>query len=524
MTHGHRSSTVRLRIVLVLVLAALAALVIAIASGAIETRPDTRPDARPDRPGWRPRLHLTPAHGWMNDVQRPLLVDGRWRLYNLVNPDYPGANGTSWQAAESTDLVHWKVAGTAIEKYRNGLGDVETGSAVVDTHDTSGFGPGAVVVIATQQLDGVQRQSLFYSRDGGRTFGSYRGNPVLDNPGAADFRDPKVVWDGRRHQWLMVLAEGQRIGFYTSPDLKHWTYVSDYARGDLGTLECPDLFRMSVVGDPSRTTWVLGTSANGASSGGTAGYAYWTGRWDGRRFTADRPDPLWLDHGSDFYAGVTWSDPRRSVSGQLAERYAIGWMNNWSYARDVPGLPSTGGPNTLVRRLRLADVAGRPTLVSSPIGLGAAVEAEVRGHTGSVSSTATIGRTDRRTFRLHVRLRRHGAQESRIVVGAEDGSQLTIGYDWGRRQAFVVRDADAIARRMPKTYRQVRTATTDPLADGSVDLDLVVDGAATEVFVNHGVASLSDLVFLGPGPRTINAESVGGSTDVDAADLSVLGG
>jgi levanbiose-producing levanase len=269
---------------------------------------------------------------------------------------------------------------------------------------------------------------------------------------------------------------------------------------------------------------VLGTSASGASSGGTTGYAYWTGHWDGRRFTADRREPLWLDHGSDFYAGVTWSDPRRSRPDQLAERYAIGWMSNWSYARDVPALPSTGGPDTLVRRIRLADVAGRPTLVSAPVGLAGVTERTVSARTGTVSGSATLVRTDRSAYRLRVRLRRAGAHESRIVVRATDGSQMTVGYDWARRQAFVARDADAIAGRMPDSYREVRTAAVDPLADGSVDLDLVVDGAATEVFVNHGVASLSDLAFLGPGTRAIRLESVGGPTHVTTADLSDLGG
>ncbi len=41
----------------------------------------------------------------------------------------------------------------------------------------------------------MQRQSLFTSTDGGRTFQNYEGNPIMDNPGVTDWRDPKVVWD-----------------------------------------------------------------------------------------------------------------------------------------------------------------------------------------------------------------------------------------------------------------------------------------------------------------------------------------
>ena len=78
----------------------------------------------------------------MNDPQRPFWLDGAWHYYYLYNADYPDGNGTEWYHATSTDLVHWREEGVAIEKYENGLGDIETGSAVVDTENTAGFGRG----------------------------------------------------------------------------------------------------------------------------------------------------------------------------------------------------------------------------------------------------------------------------------------------------------------------------------------------------------------------------------------------
>ena len=46
------------------------------------------------------------------------------------------------------------------------------------------------------------------------------------------------------------------------------------------------------------------------------------GSFDGQKFVADDIDyPLWLDYGTDNYAGVTWSNvPDRTIY--------IGWMNN----------------------------------------------------------------------------------------------------------------------------------------------------------------------------------------------------
>ena len=93
---------------------------------------------------------------------------------------------------------------------------------------------------------------------------------------------------------------------------------------------------MSVDGDPAHTRWVLAAGANGASTGMTTGTLYWTGDWDGERFTADDDKPRWLDAGADFYAMVTWEDPRLSDTERLASRYAIGWLNNWAYATKLP--------------------------------------------------------------------------------------------------------------------------------------------------------------------------------------------
>ncbi len=245
----------------------------------------------------------------MNDPQKPILIDGVWHYYYLYNADHPDGNGTAWYHSTSTDLVHWQDQGVAIEKYTNGLGDIWTGTAVVDHDGTAGFGEGAVIALVTQQTDGVQRQSLFFSTDGGYTFESYDGNPVMDNPGVADWRDPRVIWDDAAGHWVMALAEHDRIGFYTSPNLRDWTYTSDFVTTGLGVLECPDLFPMAVDGDPDDVRWVLVAGANGAAEGMTTGTVYWIGDWDGERFTADGTGHQWLDRGADYYAAVTWDDP-----------------------------------------------------------------------------------------------------------------------------------------------------------------------------------------------------------------------
>lgn len=510
---------------------------VVIATGGDSVSPADRPAAsappepeytRPaDWSPYRPAVHLTPADRWMNDPQRPFWLDGAWHYYYLYNGDYPDGNGTEWYHATSTDLVHWREEGVAIAKYENGLGDIETGSAVVDTGNTAGFGAGAVIAIMTQQDAGVQRQSLFVSTDGGYRFESFDGNPVMDNPGSQHWRDPRIVWDDARREWLMVLAEGHKLGFYTSPDLKGWTYRSGFERDDLGILECPDLFRMSLDGDPAKTTWVLAAGVNGGEHGMTTGTAYWTGDWDGEAFTAADPEPAWLDRGADFYATVTWDDPRLPESERLAARYAIGWLNNWSYAGDLPTDDWHGGADSVVRELVLRTVDDRPTLVSTPVEALDALEGEAETNEGEQVTDAAstpLPQPVSDAYRLRVEVAPDPddpASEVRFRIKEGDGAFATVGVDFGAGVAFVARDTDAAAPAMPDAYRAVRTAPA-PLRDGVVTLDVIVDASSVEVFVNGGEAALSSVVFGAPGANGLSVESVAGTTEVRSLRLAPL--
>ena len=61
----------------------------------------------------------------------------------------------------------------------------------------------------------------------------------------------------------------------------------------------------------------------------------------------------------DNYAGVTWSN-----TGD--RKMLIGWMNNWSYAGDVPCSPWRSAM-TLPRELKLGKYDGKPLLCSTVV-------------------------------------------------------------------------------------------------------------------------------------------------------------
>jgi len=238
-----------------------------------------------------------------------------------------------WGSAVSTDLLHWNELPIAL--YPDELGLIFSGSAVVDTKNTSGFQQNndedVIVAIFTHAGD-TQQQSIAFSNDRGRRFVKYVGNPVISNPGIPDFRDPKVT--PYNDKWIMVLAVANRIQFFESTDLKSWILISEFGNDPTegshgGVWECPELIPLEYNGE---TLWILLVSINPGGPNRGSATQYFVGHFNGTTFQTLYPggESLWIDWGQDNYAGVTFANEPNNRS------ILMGWMNNWLYANQLP--------------------------------------------------------------------------------------------------------------------------------------------------------------------------------------------
>ena len=59
---------------------------------------------------YRPQIHYTVHHNWMNDPNGMVFDGTRWHLYYQFNPNGENVDfgGMSWGHASSLDLVHWE--------------------------------------------------------------------------------------------------------------------------------------------------------------------------------------------------------------------------------------------------------------------------------------------------------------------------------------------------------------------------------------------------------------------------------
>lgn len=412
---------------------------------------------------YRPQFHFTARKGWLNDPNGLVYYKGQYHLFFQHNPMGNEWGNMTWGHAASKDMLRWQQLANAIEP--DALGTIFSGSAVIDWNDTAGFGKEAMVCIYTAAGKPFT-QSLAYSTDGGRTFKKYDKNPVLNNLSDGN-RDPKVFWHEPTKKWVMVLYVDvkddakkniQTIHFFSSPNLKEWTYLS---RID-GFFECPDCFELPVDGDPAKTKWVA-FAADGN---------YILGTFNGDKFTKEA-GKFKGDSGANFYAAQTYSD----IPQADGRRILIGWMRGGKY----PGMPfnqQMAFPSELTLKttpegIRLCKWPVREiaTLVAAEKDFGG-VEVkpgddplkDLKGELFDIEATIDVGDASAVTFDLRgVKLR--WAKEGRLTLGS---------------------------------------AATEMKADaGKISLRILIDRSSIEVFGNGGAVTMSSCFLPRPGNVTM---------------------
>ena len=455
---------------------------------------------------WRPVYHFAPQWGWMNDPNGMVYKDGEYHLFYQYNPYGSRWGNMNWGHAISRDLVSWEHMPVAISP--DGLGTIFSGSAVVDKDNTAGFGANAIVAFYTQ-ASARQMQSIAYSTDNGRTFKKYAGNPVLTGD-VADFRDPKVSWHEGTHKWILTLAVGQEIRFYSSPNLKDWTYESNFGEGQGnhgGVWECPDLFELPVAGT-SQKKWVLIVNINPGGPFGGSATQYFVGSFDGHKFVNESPKATkWMDFGKDHYATVTWSNaPQNRV-------IALAWMSNWQYANEVPTMQYRSS-NSVPRDLRLFVKDGETYLQSAPSPeLLALRKDKVMSKSFSVGKAYTIDQLmsdNKGTYEITMTVRQKKQGNLSMRLMNEQGEEIEYSLDMAKRELTCIRDKSGVTG----FSKDFITPTVTQVDGGDLQLRFLVDRSSVEAFVNDGRFVMTNLVFPHTPYNKVMFSATGGSVSV----------
>ena len=460
-----------------------------------------------NREKYRPVYHFTPAYGWMNDPNGMVYKDGEYHLYYQHNPYGSMWGNMHWGHAVSKDLVNWSHMPEAIAP--DWLGAIFSGSCVVDKNNSAGFGKDAIIAIYTSASD-KQSQSIAYSTDNGKTFKRYSMNPVLTSQ-LRDFRDPKVFWYEPANKWMLILAAGQEMQIYSSPNLKEWTMESSFGKGQGahgGVWECPDLIELPVEGTDKKK-WVLICNLNPGGPYGGSATQYFVGNFDGHKFTNEFPaETKWMDYGKDHYAAVTWSNAPDD------RHVAIAWMSNWQYANDVPTRQYRSA-NSVPRDLTLYETGGdifiRNTPAKELLNLRSKALVDKSFRVSGKKTLKNFISSGSKSYEIELDIKNKNAKIIGISFTNSQGEDVTLEYNVVEKKLSFDRTRSGITG----FSNDFPAVTSAPVESGDdLKLRIFVDSSSMEIFANDGKSVMTNLIFPGSPYDNLIFYSNGGTYKV----------
>ncbi len=458
---------------------------------------------------YRPQIHFAQKEKWMNDPNGMVYYKGVYHLFYQYYPDSTVWGPNHWGHATSKDLVHWHHEPVAL--HPDSLGLIASGSAVVDQNNTSGFGKNgktplvAIYAYINQPLERqnklAQYQAIAYSLDDGYTWTKYEHNPVVQNPGVKDFRDPKVMWYEPQKKWIMTVAAKDRVMFYSAPDLKNWKKESDFG-SDIGAhggvWECPDLFPLS---DNGKRVWVLVVNVNPGGPNKGSATQYFLGDFDGNKFTPSDTTTKWLDYGPDEYAGVTWSN-----TGD--RKIFLGWMSNWLYANVVP-TQRWRGAMTIPRGLKLKHVGNTMLVASEPVKELHTIETKpiIVKNLRIAENFDLSQKTGKITIPCRSNINIDTLENFSVTLSNDMNEQVVIGYDKESNLYYIDRTKSGKVD-FHKDFAARHTAPRFVNAP-QTNLSLIIDVSSVELFADDGLTVMTETFFPNKPYNHINIQANG---------------
>ena len=299
----------------------------------------------------RPRLHILPPSGWLNDPNGVCHLDGRYHVFYQHNPDGPTHGNVHWGHASSADLRHWTDEPIALAPTPGSGNENGCWSGCLVDDD------GVPTAVYTAVPDHAWNAGVAVARSD-RTLREWRQDPVIKvgtpvDPTIAEVRDPFVFRSGG-HRYA-VQGAGHPTGdpqllLYSCDDLDAWEplgpllTVDDPVAASIAPAniwECPNLFELG-----GRWVLLLSLWRHVDGTHDLAGVRYLVGdlvpTGAGLRFVAESGGTV--DEGPTFYApqalvdgdrillwGWAWEGAQRTAE-EVAE---AGWAGTLTFPREL---------------------------------------------------------------------------------------------------------------------------------------------------------------------------------------------
>ncbi|KAK9243188.1 glycosyl hydrolase [Lipomyces tetrasporus] len=231
----------------------------------------------------------------------------------------------------------------------------------------------------------------------------------------------------------------------------------------------------------------------------------------------------WIDYGPDYYAAV----PFNGLPSD--DRVAIGWMNNWAYAQNIP-TTTWRSAMSIPRKMSLKTINNKLKLVQQPVSTLSSLY--TRTLYSRTYKTLQSGQTNvpvpapyNTRMKLTLEFKRGtGSQVGIILRSNSTNSQETvIGYDFLGQYVFVDRfksGDNAFVTWQPNPYPGRFVATMPTKTTDVITLNIFLDWSSVEVFDGLGQVAITSQIFPLDDSADVKLYSVGGTASSVSVDVN----
>lgn len=442
---------------------------------------------------YRNDYHLMAPIGWINDPNGFIYYKGEYHLFYQYYPYKAEWGPMHWGHAKSKDLVNWETVPVALAPDQSYDKDGCFSGTAIEKD-------GKMYLMYTGHIEGEtpedirQVQCMAVSSDG-VNFEKVAQNPVItedslpENAKPQDFRDPKIIQKGDVYYSLIASRAkdgGGQILLYQSTDLLDWKFVSVLIEGEKDNFqmwECPDLFELggkdvlivSVEGLPKKENNYPNTHSVISILGEMD--------WDQGIFHKEKVEEL--DYGLDFYAPQTIADNKN-------RRIMVSWMQMWG--RNIP-TESHGwaGSMTIPRELTIKN----NHIYQKPV-------AEIKNYYTNKQSYKNITLSDEtRAFdkltgevcALELVLDTKNGKQFEVEIRSNDNEKTLLSYNCVTGLLELNRKKSGIELTGNEKEHVYKRFVFCELTNYELKLEILLDRASIEVFVNDGEYSLTSTIY-----------------------------
>jgi sucrose-6-phosphate hydrolase SacC (GH32 family) len=205
----------------------------------------------------------------------------------------------------------------------------------------------------------------------------------------------------------------------------------------------------------------------------------------------------WADWGPDYYAAVPWNGLPSN------QHTAIGWMNDWAYATQIPTSPWRSAMS-IPRDLSLKTIQGKVQLIQDPHKSLSTLEggrALLKQSWSRIPQSSSVDLPlTAKTYDLVLTFRA-GKSSSRFGIDVRSGSGgagTRIGYDFKTAQMFVDRTASGDSS-FNALFEGVYYAPLSADSKGLVTIRVLLDWLSVEAFGGQGESTITAQIFPAEG-------------------------